>query len=136
MSAAGNQPRRDTDEAEHRLRPNQQHHHPSRSNGAGRQPRDSSHLEEAQQVEDANVAVASVAATATARPASRNTRARDGGHHHHHHHHHRHDSDEDDEDVQEDDLGENGGSATLLTSVSSRGRIRRINPKVRKIFGE
>lgn len=133
MSAAGNQPRRDTDEAEHRLRPNQQHHHPSRSNGAGRQPRDSSHLEEAQQVEDANVAVASVAATATARPASRNTRARDGGHHHHHH---RHDSDEDDEDVQEDDLGENGGSATLLTSVSSRGRIRRINPKVRKIFGE
>uniref|UniRef100_A0A182SMJ6 Uncharacterized protein n=1 Tax=Anopheles maculatus TaxID=74869 RepID=A0A182SMJ6_9DIPT len=120
-SATGSQPRRDTDEAEHRLRQNQHHHHPARSNGAGgRQPRDSSHPEEAQRVEDENVAVPSVA-----RPASRNTRARDGGHQHH-----GHDSDEDDEDVQEADLGENGVSATLLTSVSSRGRIRRINPKV------
>lgn len=126
MSATGQQPRRDIDEAEHRLRQHQQHHHhPHRSsNGAGRLPRESSHLVDAHQAEDGNVAVP------VARPSSRYTRGRDGDHY-------RPDSDEDDEDVQEDDLAENGdGTSTLLTSVSSRGRIRRINPRVRKIFGE
>ncbi|XP_052896754.1 bromodomain and WD repeat-containing protein 3 [Anopheles moucheti] len=121
QSATGNhQQRRDIDEAEHSRLRHQQHHPPHRSNG-GRLPRNAnSHLEHPLGVDD-NVA-------ATAGPSSRYSRGRDG--------HHR-GSDEDDDGLQDDDRLENDtDGATLVTSVSSRGRIRRINPRVRKIFGE
>ncbi|XP_052866159.1 bromodomain and WD repeat-containing protein 3 [Anopheles cruzii] len=101
-----------------------------------------SYLSDADEGSEAGaVAVAAVEPS----PSARATRARERDHREHHQsYHHRHhrlrngDASEEynnDGDLEDDENGEDDG-VMLLTSVSSRGRVRRINPRVSRMFRE
>uniref|UniRef100_A0A182QQ37 Bromo domain-containing protein n=1 Tax=Anopheles farauti TaxID=69004 RepID=A0A182QQ37_9DIPT len=128
QSAAGSSQqllRRGIDEAEQRLlRPSQQqpHHHPARTGGRAHRSHGSF------LVDPAEVEVVAGPSSSSSRYASRGSRREQR---------HQHNSDDDEDEDEEADERDGGDQEdTLLTSVSSRGRVRRINPRVRKIFGE